>query len=609
MKNTLLQFINLTDLLKASWIAFLRFPLPILVALSVALLMIGQNHHLGIAPESLELSLSFGFFLLVGAQIFSEHFPQRWPRAALSLAALGLTAAHYYWIEFANKNWPHWLYPQVLLFFGAAAIVVVLALGLRQREAMSFRARILSLITAAAYGLLYAVVLLLCVLGLIFAVDKLFELHFNRLYGDFTAVIMIFLMPVFVLSKIPKIDESTEYHEGRAAEVLFLYILIPTLWLYSGILYAYFLRILVLQRWPEGIVANIIIWYSLVGILVLFFSQGLRQRFRSAQIFQQVFPFVLILPCIVLFMAIFVRHAHYGLTLWRVILIYAAVFLGASVVYLCLRRQRRDYRSLLAFALVMAISAAAGPLSAKALSLRSQVARIQSLIHENSAAADVNTWHKVEAMQAKRLSDSLRYLRDADLWEDAGELVAGLSKDNLWEETQKMLENVSEEYVNSQHLLLALENAPLNIGGSRFMQHFNQFMWREDGGLDAKGNVTLHLAEDGEGITLHFSILTIAEKYFYKPGLRPAMKKSQYIKEDGKYLCHAEDLSLFTVANGRLLRVVFHELSFSRDKGEDFHNISVEGYVFWGWDYVDALLERTILTALLQAAHPRVVKP
>lgn len=219
------------------------------------------------------------------------------------------------------------------------------------------------------------------------AADKLFGLNVD---GDTYLDLAIVLAGVFqtwvFLAGIPanlgELNRSEEYPPGL--KVFTQFILLPLVALYFLILITYEAKILATGNWPEGWVAYLVLWYSVVSILSLLLLHPLQTREGSRWIaaFGNWFFRGLVPLLAMLYFAIYQRISEYGVTVNRFLVVNMAVGLTLVVLYFVFGRSR-DIRVIPVVLCFLALVSAYGPFSAFAISQRSQRHRLAGLMTKN----------------------------------------------------------------------------------------------------------------------------------------------------------------------------------------------------------------------------------
>jgi hypothetical protein len=220
----------------------------------------------------------------------------------------------------------------------------------------------------------------------------------------------------FFLSGVPddveSLETSTDY--PGSIKVFAQYILLPVVFVYFVILYAYLGKILIEWNWPRGWVSGLILGFSSTGLATLLLLYPIRER--SENVWIRVawrWFFVVIIPLIVvLFLAIGRRISDYGITEPRYIAIVYGIWLVAMVAYFTLSKTR-NIRVISGSLCVFALLISFGPWGAFQVSQKSQIARLKGLLVRDSILVN-NTVQKapqsVSAEDRGQISALVDYL-------------------------------------------------------------------------------------------------------------------------------------------------------------------------------------------------------
>lgn len=217
--------------------------------------------------------------------------------------------------------------------------------------------------------------------GLIGAVDLLFDyLPYSDIYQDLAKGIFGIFAVTYFLGVISSMEGTFTYeHQPKVFRRLIVFILMPILIGYAVVLHAYFVKILIEFQLPEGMVGNLVLWYAIVSLIVLYLSRDYGAFSPFSKRFQQFYPFALIVPLGMFFMAIAVRTKAYGITPERYYAILVACYVAICVALL--RVSKKDITTLVVwFSIPLMLLSAFGPLSAERLSYKSQVKRLEALL-------------------------------------------------------------------------------------------------------------------------------------------------------------------------------------------------------------------------------------
>jgi hypothetical protein len=239
---------------------------------------------------------------------------------------------------------------------------------------------------------LYSAVLFLGLLLALAAVDNLFgaDIKPETYFRLWIIIAGLFNTWVF-LAGVPKdldaLNQSGEYPNGL--KVFTQFILLPLVGLYFAILIAYEAKIIVTWNWPKGWVSELVLWYSVIGILSLLLLHPLRDRIESRwiQAISKWYYLALVPLVAMLFLAIMRRISDYGVTEMRYFVFAMAVGLTIVMVYMIISK-RKDVRLIPIVICLIAFFSAYGPWSAFAVSRSDQQDRLEALMVKNGILID-----------------------------------------------------------------------------------------------------------------------------------------------------------------------------------------------------------------------------
>jgi hypothetical protein len=367
-------------------------------------------------PSNLFLVGMLGISLFIGIEVFAEH--RGWPLRRRTLLALAGAAALgiYFFMLPANVflAYEHYLVTYALLIV-AAHFAVAMApydgAASLQRFWDFNKSMFLRFLAAGLYsGVLFA--------GLsiaLLALDKLLGVTIEeRMYGQLFAAIGLGFNTWFFVSTVPPAPSPKDEPYPRALKTFSQYTLIPLVTIYVLILYAYSIKILAVWEWPEGWVANLVLGFSVTGILALLFVYPIREREENRWIrtiwrwyFPALFPLTLLL-----LLAIWRRVSEYGITPNRYIVIGMGLWLFGLVVYFSLRRSSNIAIIPLTF-LALTLAATFGPWGAVSVSERSQRARLEELLVRHNILQNgsiVRAQGLIASDEAAEISSVVQYL-------------------------------------------------------------------------------------------------------------------------------------------------------------------------------------------------------
>jgi hypothetical protein len=279
------------------------------------------------------------------------------------------------------------------------------------------------LLNRVMYAFLMAGILFAGIAGVLFTLEELFNLRFYgwSLYGNTAIVIFGFLAPLYFLSGVPHDYDAIE-QKPYPREIRFLihYILVPLVWVYFVILYAYMARILILGELPKGILGTIIPVFGICGAIAHLYTVPLvKEGGRALQLLHRWFYPALLPPLVMLFVAIGTRINAYGLTEQRVAIVLIGVWLLGAALWVIFRKNTQ-LRLLPIGLSILLLLASFGPWKAASLAVNSQLTRLETLLTKYDRLKDgklQKTETDILAKDAEQIHEALKYLADNKAFE------------------------------------------------------------------------------------------------------------------------------------------------------------------------------------------------
>lgn len=184
---------------------------------------------------------------------------------------------------------------------------------------------------------------------LLFSIENLFDVGLPySIYERITIFSHLLFIPLFFLIYQQK-HRDVEFTTAPFMQIIIQFVLSPALMIYTAILYAYAVQIALLGELPKGMVANLVMPYLAVG-LGIYCLQILCDKSRWATFFR-AFPYLSLLPLVLLWFALYQRIEAYSWTEARIYLVAISTALSLSYLFLMLPTVRQ-YRYLLGIVLV-----------------------------------------------------------------------------------------------------------------------------------------------------------------------------------------------------------------------------------------------------------------
>ncbi len=186
--------------------------------------------------------------------------------------------------------------------------------------------------------------------------------------------------PIYWMSLIPR-DLDAAVTEGEQSEftsrsiaVLVRYILVPMLLAYGAMLHVYAIKIGIEQSLPKGRLGSLTVSYGAALAATALASWPTRHTGGPlVALFWRTWPWLLLVPVLLLAVAIGVRIQTYGLTPQRYLIALAGVWLAVVGVATGVRGQKADLRLIPASLALLVALASFGPWGMAGWSVRNQV--------------------------------------------------------------------------------------------------------------------------------------------------------------------------------------------------------------------------------------------
>ena len=373
------QFAGLGD-------SFLRYPVTVLLSITLMVILIIQNERNidGIYDTEMLRRLAMTAAIGMLASISLKHLQERfWPdKPALILVAVpsALLMALYYIFFTEDMN-------QIsgMRFIGfLLTLIIAVFYTLKLKTNRNYEPYVIRIFSGFFLTVLYSGVLYFGISAILFTINALFDADIDGKWFFYFFLMVTFIFGALMfLSKLPEKEEPFEsYPYSKALKILLLYIVIPLITIYTGILYVYFIKILLTQEWPRGLVSNLVLWYSVVSAAVIFFITPILEENKLATLFRTWFPRILLPILGMMFVSIGKRIAQYGVTENRYFVVLLGIWVLLIMVYFIVKKKLTNIFipvTLSIFALVSIL----GPLSAFSVSNFSQNQRFTALLEKN----------------------------------------------------------------------------------------------------------------------------------------------------------------------------------------------------------------------------------
>ena len=294
-------------------------------------------------------------------------------------------------------------------FWGASFIALLVLLGFpfeKNNQGFTYR----NFTNLFHIGLATAVWLLVfgLVAAILFTITTLFNVEFsNSFYDHFYTSLGIFTQPLFFLV-FQQRQAKSEMTLNRIFEILVNFVLAPALMIFTVLLYAYVVQIIFEGVLPKGMLANITLPYLLGGLGVY----ALRSICAKArwETFFKFYPYLAIVPIVLLWLAIDRRISAYAWTEQRIYLVALATAITIAYAILIVPKARQ-YR-LISGVVMVAIFSMTWVVKPKEIAYQSQTERFEQLLTKLNLSDssgkirdDVDFVERLENMPKSELKD------------------------------------------------------------------------------------------------------------------------------------------------------------------------------------------------------------
>lgn len=365
-----------------------RFPITIAVSVVLTILLIYLRE---VSPDiSIDLReklgriamvIGLGIPLTASIGLLSERFL----KDKRSISLIGYIVGAVFLVLYYNFLLKDFSIVSGTRYLGTMLIfILVFFYALKLKHDINYESYVISVFSSGFITALYSAVLYLGLSAIIFTIDNLFEANIDSriYYNMFIIVVFIFGISLF-LSKIPERDEDfIGYNYARTLKILLIYIVIPLITVYTIILYAYFVKILITWEWPKGLVSHLVLWYSVLSVGVIFLITPVLEENKVAKLFKIWFPKFVLPILVMMFMSIWQRIDQYGFTENRYYVVILGLWVLGIMLYFSFKKPLKNIIIPFSLSLVILI-AIYGPLSSYSIAMASQNNRLNSLLEDN----------------------------------------------------------------------------------------------------------------------------------------------------------------------------------------------------------------------------------
>ncbi|MCH7407859.1 DUF4153 domain-containing protein [Belliella sp. DSM 111904] len=284
----------------------------------------------------LYLIFALGISLFFVLEVIKQIKSRMW------LPFVGLLLMAVYYLIFPNdvKNWSSVEVTSFLVIFLLHHLAVsFLPFLLQKRDDISFWSYNKTLFGNLAQTILFVGVLTGGLLLAIAAIENLFNIkNYLDRYYLYVGIVSSVLGSAFVFLLFCKDGFASMIQDSKVPPVqrfFVQYILIPLIFIYGLILYAYMAKIVLLWSLPQGWVSYMVIAYAVLGFVAILLIYPLFGETSKpwVRIFDRTFFYTMIPVLVLLFVAILFRIFEYGITPNRYFVFILALWIAGVSLY------------------------------------------------------------------------------------------------------------------------------------------------------------------------------------------------------------------------------------------------------------------------------------
>jgi hypothetical protein len=380
--------VNITERLKTlanklSY-SFKRFPIPLLFAVLVVGILIFTNHLDFRQEETIEIYsrvamvLALGIPLSLSLNVFLEGNANiKNYTAILAYAGMAVLLVLYYILFLKNVE----MVSMTRYVAYSIALYLLFSIIPYFGRKKNYELYVIKLCTRFIITYLYSAILYAGLVAILATINLLFNAEISsKFFADMAFIVVGIFAPAFFLADVPRKREETSFESyPKVLSILLQFIIIPLLFVYTIILYSYFGKIIVTRHLPQGIIGNLVLWYSIVSTIVLFLIYPLRKVSSWIKTFIAIFPKAIIPLLGMMFVAIGIRVSDYGITENRYFVLVVGAWVTWVMIYYAVKKDVINIFLSTSLAIIAFLSVI-GPWSAYSISQISQNKRFEQIV-------------------------------------------------------------------------------------------------------------------------------------------------------------------------------------------------------------------------------------
>ncbi len=431
--------VNIKKLLINLYSSLKRFPYTIAFSTATTImLIILVNYKSSFTTDTMDnltkitMTTALGFPLFLFLSLLFERFDdlKRMTKIFILLGTVALLSLYYFYL--LNE-----LNPVASIRYIAVSLTLYLIALLihyfYRRE--KFELYILHLVSRALITITYSVVIYIGLIATLFTLDKLLGLPVSPQLNTSTWFMVVGIFaPVFLLAGIPTYKQEFDVEDyPEFLKIMFLYIIMPLVSVYTVILYLYFIKILINWQLPQSLITHLVIWYSAISLAIIFSISPLSKKNKWVMTFNLYFPKVILPLLIMMFFAIGIRIYEYGITENRYYVILLGLWIFGIMLYYNLIDRKRNIILPLSLALLSFLSVF-GPWSSFSISINSQNKRFEEILYRNKMIKNeqfIKNIGRINQNDKKEINAIITYFKNNHNLEELNYLPSNFTTEDM----------------------------------------------------------------------------------------------------------------------------------------------------------------------------------
>lgn len=364
--------------------SFKRFPVTLLFATLMVGVLIFMNHLDFNLEKSrdiytrVSMALALGIPLSLSLHVFLErNVHVKTPVKILSHIAVMVVLSVYYFLFLKNQE----MVTMTRYVAYTIALYMLFSIIPYFRKKTNYELYVIKLFTRFVTTYVYSIVLYLGIVAILVTINLLFNADIpGEVFADMALIVAGIFAPAFFLADVPRREEEVLPESyPKVLSILLQFIILPLISVYTIILYVYFGKIVITRQLPQGIIGNLVLWYSIVSTIVLFFIYPLRKKSQWIKSFINIFPKAILPLLAMMFVAIAIRINAYGITENRYFVLIVGLWVTGVMIYYSVKKDIINIFVTISLAIV-AVLTVTGPWSAYSVSKSSQNKRFEEIV-------------------------------------------------------------------------------------------------------------------------------------------------------------------------------------------------------------------------------------